>query len=145
VEDRVVQVTFEGKGTDQRVIVHGPFTPSVTGAMMNVVNNEGDLLKGDFNDAFGSASKIQAFAGPRDDPFFLDLEAAFCILPDRRPVTGALAGSCTLPGGAAFRSAGTAVNYVAGFNVLSIVVELPSSLLENGAPGKIGIWGTISR
>jgi hypothetical protein len=35
------------------------------------------------------------------------------------------------------------VNYVKGFNVLSIVVELPSSMLENGAPGKLGIWGTI--
>jgi hypothetical protein len=29
--------------------------------------------------------------------------------------------------------------------VLSIVVELPSSLLEGGAQGKLGIWGTISR
>ena len=27
----------------------------------------------------------RVFAGPRDDPFFIDLEAAFCILPDRRP------------------------------------------------------------
>jgi len=25
------------------------------------------------------------------------------------------------------------------------VVELPSSMLENGAPGKLNIWGTISR
>jgi len=37
------------------------------------------------------------------------------------------------------------VNYVQGFNVLSIVVELPSSLIEDGAPGTLGIWGTISR
>jgi hypothetical protein len=37
------------------------------------------------------------------------------------------------------------VNYVNGFNVLAIVVELPSSLIENGQPGKLGIWGTISR
>ena len=44
-----------------------------------------------------------------------------------------------------FRPTGEAVNYVAGFNVLSIVVELPSSALENGAPGKLNIWGTISR
>jgi hypothetical protein len=29
--------------------------------------------------------------------------------------------------------------------VLSIVIELPSSMIENGAPGKLGIWGTISR
>ena len=37
------------------------------------------------------------------------------------------------------------MNYIDGFNVLSIVVELPSSMLENGAPGKLNIWGTISR
>ena len=78
-----------------------------------------------------------------DDSFFLDLEAAFCILPDRRPSTGALSQPCALPGGAAFRNPG--VNYIEGFNVLSIVVELPSSMLENGAPGKLNIWGTISR
>jgi hypothetical protein len=145
VEDRVIQVTFKGAGTSQTVTVHGPLTPSVTGAMMNVVDGDAATLTGDFNDAFGSAARIQAFAGPRDDSFFLDLEAAFCILPDRRPAGGPLAGSCALPGGAAFRSAGQAVNYVAGFNVLSIVVELPSAMLENGAPGKLGIWGTISR
>lgn len=145
IEDRVVQVTFEGTGTDQRVVVHGPTTPAVTGAMMNVVDNDAETLTGDVNQSFGSASQIQAFAGPRDDSFFLDLEAAFCILPDRRPAGGPLAGNCNLPGGAAFRPAGQAVNYVDGFNVLSIVVELPSAMLENGAPGKIGIWGTISR
>jgi hypothetical protein len=145
VEDRVIQVTFKGASTTQRVTVHGPFTPAATGAMMNVVDNEAPTITGDFNSSFGSASRLQAFAGPRDDSFFLDLEAAFCILPDRRPVGGALSGNCALPGGAAFRPAGQAVNYVAGFNVLSIVVELPSALLENGAPGKLGIWGTISR
>ena len=144
IEDKVIQVSFEGKGTGQKVVVRGPDAPMVTGAMMNVVDQNAPTLRGGFNTAFGSASGIQAFAGPRDDSFFLDLEAAFCILPDRRPASGALAGSCALPS-AAFRAPGQAVNYIAGYNVLSIVVELPSSLLENGAPGKLGIWGTLSR
>jgi hypothetical protein len=143
VEDKVIQVTFDGSTTGQTVHVRGPFSPTVTGAMMNVVSTSASDLSGPFNTNIGSASDIQVFAGPRDDPFFLDLEAAFCILPDRRPSTGALSQPCALPGGAAFRDPG--VNYVAGFNVLSIVVELPSSLIENGAPGKLGIWGTISR
>jgi hypothetical protein len=95
----------------------------------------------------GSSDNLQVFAGPRDDPFFIDLEAAFCILPDRKPEGGALSQPCALtPNPSApfyFRDPG--VNYVQGFNVLSIVVELPSSLIENGAPGKLGIWGTISR
>ncbi len=141
-EDRVIQVTFSGKDINQKVTVRGPFTPATQGAMMNVVSSTADKLTGSFNTSFGSSSAIQAFAGPRDDPFFLDLESAFCILPDRRPAAGPLSGNCTIPGGA-FRNPG--VNYIAGYNVLAIVVELPSSLLENGAPGKIGIWGTISR
>lgn len=145
IEDRVIQVTFEGKtAASQKAVVRGPFTPTVTGAMMNVLKTDATTYRGDLGDSFGSGG-IQAFAGARDDSFFLDLEAAFCILPDRKPAAGALSTPCTLPGGAAFRSPAQAVNYVAGFNVLSIVVELPSALLENGAPGKIGIWGTISR
>jgi hypothetical protein len=142
IEDRVIQVTFKGATTGQTVTVRGPFSPAVTGAMMNVVSTTAPALSGDFNKNFGSSSNIQAFAGPRDDSFFLDLEAAFCILPDRRPASGPLSQPCALPS-AGFRSPG--VNYIAGYNVLSIVVELPSSLLENGAPGKLGIWGTISR
>lgn len=142
VEDRVIQVSFEGKTTSQNVVVRGPADPVVPGAMMNVVNNDAPALRGDFNAAFGSAGGIQAFAGPRDDSFFLDLEAAFCILPDRRPASGPLSGDCALPM-VGFRNPG--INYIAGFNVLSIVVELPSAMLENGAPGKLGIWGTISR
>ena len=141
-EDRVIQVTFNGKDINQKVQVRGPFTPTMQGAMMNPLNTTASKLEGNFDTPFGSANSIQAYAGPRDDPFFLDLEAAFCILPDRRPVTGPLASGCALPS-AGFRSPG--VNYLAGYNVLSIVVELPSSLLENGAPGKLGIWGTISR
>jgi hypothetical protein len=141
-EDRVIQVTFNGKDINQQVQVRGPFTPTVQGAMMNPLSTSAPLLQGNFDTPFGSASAIQAYAGPRDDPFFLDLEAAFCILPDRRPVTGPLASGCQLPA-VGFRTPG--INYLAGYNVLSIVVELPSSLLENGAPGKLGIWGTISR
>ena len=144
-EDKVIQVTFDGQTINQKVHIRGPFTPGSQGAMMNTVDYTADNLEGDFNTNFGSATAIQAFAGPRDDPFFLDLEAAFCILPDRRPVTGALSAPCALPGGAAFRAPADAVNYIAGYNVLSIVVEVPSSLLEGGAPGKLGIWGTISR
>jgi hypothetical protein len=144
IEDKVIQVSFSGKDINQKVIVHGPAAPLVTGPNMNAVNNSAPELRGNFDQAFGSASGIQVFAGPRDDSFFLDLEAAFCILPDRRPASGPLSGPCALPS-AGFRPAGQAVNYVAGFNVLSIVVELPSSLIENGAPGRLGIWGTISR
>ena len=146
-EDRVIQVTFSGSGAEQQVEVRGPVAPPVQGAMMNEVADMSPAVSGATNTPLGSSADLQVFAGPRDDPFFLDLEAAFCILPDRKPVGGSLAEPCALtPTPSApfyFRNPG--VNYIQGFNVLSIVVELPSSTLENGAPGKLGIWGTISR
>jgi hypothetical protein len=149
IEDKVVQVSFTGSGASQQVEVRGPLDPPVTGAMMNEVASDAPSVSGAINTTLGSASGTQVFAGPRDDSFYIDLEAAFCILPDRKPSGGALSAPCALPANPSppfyFRPAGQAVNYVNGFNVLAIVVELPSSLIENGQPGKLGIWGTISR
>jgi hypothetical protein len=146
-EDEVIQVTFTGEGASQTIQVRGPMTPPVQGAMQNQVADVTPAVSGALNTVLGSPGGIQVFAGPRDDPFFIDLEAAFCILPDRRPVTGALSSSCALePSGQApffFRNPG--VNYVAGFNVNSIVVELPNAMIEGSAPGRLGIWGTISQ
>ncbi|HTC23250.1 MAG TPA: DUF4331 family protein, partial [Gemmatimonadales bacterium] len=148
-EDKVIQITFNGTGSSQTVSVRGPIAPPVQGAMGNKVATITPVVTGLVNTVLGDANGIQVFAGPRDDPFFIDLEAAFCILPDRKPVTGPLATACALTAHPSapfyFRPAGQAVDYVKGFNVLSIVIELPSSMIENGAPGKLGIWGTISR
>jgi hypothetical protein len=147
LEDKVIQVTFTGTGSAQQVEVRGPVDPPVVGAMQNEVADVSPAVSGAINTAIGSSTGIQTFAGPRDDPFFIDLEAAFCILPDRKPATGALSQPCALTANPSapffFRTPG--INYVAGFNVLSIVVELPSSQIENGAPGRLGVWGTISR
>lgn len=148
-EDRVIQVRFTGAGANQRVEVWGPVAPPVRGAMMNRVADGDPVLAGPLNTTLGSASGMQVFAGPRDDSFFIDLEAAFCILPDRKPVQGPLSTPCALTANPAppfyFRPVGQAQNYVRGFNSLSIVIELPSAMLENAAPGRLGIWGTISR
>jgi hypothetical protein len=148
VEDKVIQVSFSGEGANQQVAVRGPIAPPVAGAMQNEVAEVTPAVSGAIITPLGSGNGIQVFAGPRDDPFFIDLEAAFCILPDRRPVTGALASSCALtpsqPGTPFyFRSPG--INYVAGYNVNAIVIELPSSMIEGAAPGRLGIWGTISQ
>jgi hypothetical protein len=146
-EDKVIQVTFTGEGSSQRVEVRGPVAPPVQGAMENVVADVTPAVTGELSTNLGDPNGIQIFAGPRDDPFFIDLEAAFCILPDRRPVGGQLSGSCALSPNpsAPFFFRNPAVNYVNGFNVNSIVVELPSSMIEGGTPGKLGIWGSISQ
>jgi hypothetical protein len=147
IEDKVIQITFTGSGGGQQVQVRGPIDPPVVGAMQNEVADVSPAVSWSLNTVLGNASGIQVFAGPRDDPFFIDLEAAFCILPDRKPSTGALSQPCALAANPSapffFRNPG--FNYVAGFNVLSIVVELPSSQIENSAPGRLGVWGTISR
>lgn len=145
IEDKVLQVSFSGTGASQTVQLRGPIAPNVAGAMLNTVADVTPVVTGALSTSLGSPGDVQLYAGPRDDPFFIDLEAAFCILPDRKPVTGELAAPCQLNSVPPFRPAGEAVNYVSGYNVLSIVVELPSALVENGAPGKLGIWGTISR
>ncbi|HXE58529.1 MAG TPA: DUF4331 family protein [Gemmatimonadales bacterium] len=147
VEDRVLQITFRDGGAGQAVELRGPVAPPVTGAMMNTLADVAPEVAGPINTVLGPANGVQVFAGPRDDPFFLDLEAAFCILPDRKPVTGPLAEPCALPANPNppfyFRNPG--VNYITGFNVLAIVVELPVSRLTEGGGSTLGVWGTISR
>lgn len=143
IEDRVIQVTFNGTGAGQTVEVRGPVAPPVAGAMGNIIAPQAPAVTGAINTVLGTASGMQVFAGWRDDPFFIDLEQFFRILPDRKPVTGALAQLPDTPTASAFRSPG--VDYVAGFNTLSIVIELPTASLVAGGGPKIGVWGTISR
>ena len=143
VEDQVIQVTFDGTGSGQTVTVRGPVAPPVAGAMGNVLASGAATVSGPINTALGNASGMRVFAGWRDDPFFIDLEQFFRIIPDRKPVTGTLAQLPDTPSASAFRNPG--VDYVAGFNVLSIVIELPTASLVAGGNPKIGIWGTISR
>ena len=144
-EDRVIQLLFKGTGPNQTVEVRGPIAPPVQGAMANQVAAIDPVVSGKINTTLGSATGIQVFAGAREDPFFLDLETFFRIVPDRKPSTGALSQLSDTPSASSFRSAASAVDYVKGFNVLSIVVELPASMLTSGGNSKIGVWGTISR
>ena len=94
--------------------------------------------------ALGSASGIQLQAGLFDDPFFIDLEQFFRIIPDRAPVQGPLSKIKT-PQATSFRNPG--IDFLRGFNALGIVVELPESMLlpaNAGSDPRIGIWATTS-
>ena len=143
VEDLVFQITFTGND-HQRVSLRGPLEPKTTGATGNVLLG-GKALEGDVGRVLGDAHGIQLFAGPRDDPFFIDLEQFFRILPDRRPTTGPLS---VLPEPAgSFRDQAHALDFVRGFNDLAIVIELPVGMLSADGvhPGRFGVWGTTSR
>jgi hypothetical protein len=145
-EDKVIQVTFNGNGSSQKVQVVGPVAPPVQGAMMNTLATSSTAtINGTLNTPFGSATALQAFAGPRDDPFFIDLEQFFRILPDRRPSTGPL--SVLRPPSSKFRSATEAKDFLRGINDMAIVIELPAPMLsaDRASLGKVGVWGTTSR
>jgi hypothetical protein len=142
-EDLVFQFTFSGPAGHQKVRVQGPMKPNEVGTANTLLNGPREL-QGDVNQVLGSAAGLQVFAGPRDDPFFIDLEAFFRILPDREPASGSL--STITQGPLTFRPAGQAVDFLTGFNDLAIVAELPlSELTDNGAHPKFGVWGTTSQ
>jgi Domain of unknown function (DUF4331) len=144
VEDRVIQVTFTGTGAAQQVTVRGPAAPKEIGTA-NTLLTTGPVVTGPFNATFGSATGLQVFAGLRDDPFFIDLEQFFRIIPDRKPATGSLSQLPDAPSASSFRTAGQAVDFLRGLNTLAVVLELPVSQLTAGGNPKIGVWGTISR
>ena len=141
-EDLVFQITFTGKAGHQKVTLRGPIKPNEVGTVNTLVG--GKQLKGATNTVLGSANDVQLFAGARDDPFFIDLEAFFRILPDRKPQGGPL--STITQGPLTFRPVGSAVDFLRGINDMAIVIELPTSMIANPAThGRFGVWGTISR
>lgn len=143
-EDLVFQVTFTGKAGKQKVTLRGPVAPNSVGTVNTLVG--GKQIKGYTNTVI-TGGEIKLFAGPRDDPFFIDLEAFFRILPDRRPETGPL--SMITQGPLTFRAssgADPAVDFLRRINDLAIVIELPTSMIANAATnGRIGVWGTTSQ
>jgi hypothetical protein len=79
-------------------------------------------------------SGITAFAGPRDDPFFADLGSIF-DLGGLRPLNEA--HLIKLP-----KAEGE--DYLAGFNVHTIALQIPTKRIVAGDP-VIGMWATTSR
>lgn len=124
VEDLVIQCLVQ----NNKLRVYGPVAPSVKGTTSTVLTS-GPVTEAAVT-AYGAGSVtvgtnnngIRVFAGPRDDPFFFDLTRFKEIL----------AGTQT-----SFRNPG--VDAFAGTNVMSIVVEVPKSLL--GTAATINVWG----
>lgn len=128
VEDLVIQAIYK----DGRVNFFGLGRPSLTGLRTKI--EEGNFLGSVAVTPYGAhypivetgAYGIKFFAGPRDDPFFFDLDQFHKII----------GGTAT-----GFNNPGT--DTFAGTNVLSIVVEVPKSLLH-AEKGKINVWLTTS-
>ncbi|MFN8243534.1 MAG: DUF4331 family protein [Ferruginibacter sp.] len=124
VEDLVLQCKYDaGSGKMQ---VYGPAAPSETGKRSKL---EGSVTAETVVSAYGSApvtgtgsNGIKVFAGPRDDPFFFDLD-------QYKKIIAGTASSFNNPGTDKF----------AGTNVMSVVVEVPKSLISSPT-GKINVW-----
>jgi hypothetical protein len=132
VADRTVQVSFNKPTADgsqhMRVAVLNAsgnelleFAGSSTGFGKPAVVNNGP-------------SGITFFAGRRDDPFFFDLIGFLNVLDiGGRSLVGC-GGPSSHPERDTFK----------GQNVSSIVLEVPSSMLEAGGDSNIGVWATTN-
>jgi hypothetical protein len=138
-EDLVIQARFDGSGG---YTITGPVAPTATGQAGRVVSG-GNSVTGTVGQS-ANGNNVQVFAGLRADPFFIDLEQFFKILPDRRPSTGPLSVPQTQEA-TAFRNPG--IDFLRPFNALAIVIELPKSQLvsSTAADASFGLWGTTSR
>ena len=145
VEHLVIQAKFTGTGPNQAVAITGPMAPSMTGTSSVLLVQNG-LTTGTINQTFSPQTGIKVFAGAREDPFYFDLNQFFKILPDRAyPLTGVADPTPNTPKVTTFNGfPGTppASDFLSGYNVLSIVVELPKASLGSG---KIGVWCTTSK
>lgn len=148
VEDLVFQITFSGPANAQIVTVRGPVAPNEKGnatATINTLLSTPIVATGPVNTVIGVAPGIQVFAGARDDPFFIDLEQFFRIIPDRKPCCSPpLSQLPNTQTATSFRD--PAPDFIAGFNGLMIAIEVPNALLTgNGAHPRFGVWATTSR
>jgi len=121
VEDLVIQAVYKAG----KMYIYGPVKPNATGNTATVVGSASVVVPvtpyGAAAVTTTSSSGIKAFAGPRDDPFFFDLDQFHKIVGG------------TAPG---FNNPGT--DTFAGTNVMSVVVEVPKSMLNS--TGKLNVW-----
>ena len=125
VEDKVIQVTFN----NGKVQVYGPVAPMQTGLSSTLMSGdmkvEAAVTAYKATPTIGESNGIKVFAGPRDDPFFFDLD-------QYKKVIGGTADGFSNPGTDTF----------AGTNVMAVVVELPKTMLGTGS---INTWATSNR
>ena len=145
VEDMVIQFRFVGVGQNQQVIMTGPMKPFMTGTTS--IFGRPHPKVGKINTTFSPMTGVSVFAGVRSEPFFLDLNQFYTIFPDRMtPLTGhqvdfASIMAANTPQAGGFRPPGQAMDYLSNLNVMSIVVEMPKTMLGGGV---IHLWETTS-
>lgn len=123
--DNVEDLVIQGIYNNGKMKVYGPVKPSETGSRSKIEGKataEIAVTAYGAEPVIGTGGNLKVFAGPRDDPFFFDLNQFKKIILGQ-------ATSFNNPGTDAF----------AGTNVLSFVVEVPKSML-GAANGKLNVW-----
>ena len=138
--------------------------PPNVGPTTNLVGNGFSIASGDtyekhFIDTAAtstigtlSSGEGQVFAGPRDDPFYVDLGAIF-DLAQVRPVLALLSGNSLGGSGQKVCTSCTPRNSIAYQNVHSIVLEIPGTVANGGTAvtsgaskaQTLGVWASASR
>jgi uncharacterized protein DUF4331 len=138
-EDLVLQFKPDAVGSNQKLTMYGPARPNAAGTRTTIVTGSrtGAIP---YNAVTDLGQGIMAFAGPREDPFYFDLARFGKIQPDRdfskQPNPPPNSERC-------FRKDGK--DFLAGYNVLSIIVELPRRMFADGGQlGRINVWATAS-
>jgi hypothetical protein len=108
-----------------RVVGSGLLTPPNNIGSRSTPNYHALALEGVHD--LGDGSKV--FAGQRDDGFFGDVGAVFDLVAIRKG-TGATGGGR---------------DFLAGYAVHSIALQLPVSQLDNGSNHVVGIWSATDR
>jgi len=129
--DAVADLVIQATPRDGVMYFFGPAAPSQSGLNSTILADTATRNEVDIT-AYGSSAIIENnggmsfFAGPRDDPFFMDFFRYGDII----------AGNETM-----FASPGT--DSFAGSNVMSIVVELPKSMVGSG--DSVNLWVETKR
>lgn len=121
IEDLVIQAIKRGS----KMYFFGPIAPGTPGTSSTVKTSAAagsvEISKYGATAITATTNGMKFFAGPRDDPFFFDLNQYKAIL-------AGTAGGFNNPGTDTF----------AGTNVLATIIEVPKSML--GSSSTINVW-----
>ena len=147
VEDAVIQVTVSRTDSARAVSVRGPGVPTVRGTAANALLKD-STVAGPLNQVFHGPG-VTAFAGPRDDPFFLHLMGDSSLTSVLNAAySAALDTTVGSPTQQSLAFSKTGHDDFAGTNVLSIVVKIPKAVLADrlgmAVTAPFYVWATTS-
>ncbi len=141
-ENKVIQFRAIGVGAAQRIEMYGPGAPETPGTQSSWIGKPQSFTVGQPAKLAGG---VQVYAGPRKDPFFFDLGQFLKIVPDRFDKYHDDPGA-TVPPPSAMCFSKVGHDFFSDFNILSLIVELPRTMLAapDGHLGVIHVYETTS-